>query len=393
MTTTGPRPMRRAPVWVLGALPLLLVAVLVALLLATGGPGLERNGIPVEDVAVERTVLQPGSIEVRLRNDGPDPVTVAQVIVNDAYIPGAAPLPTTLGRLDAVRLRVPYDWIEGEAYEVSVLTATGGVIAAPVAVAAETPSADAGFLGLMALVGIYVGVIPVSIGMLWLPFARRARPQVVRFLMALTVGLLVFLAADAAVEGVEVGGQGTQAFGGPALMIIGAIVAFTALSGADAWMRGRRAGSSGFRLSLLIAAGIGLHNLGEGLAIGSAYAIGELALGAFLVIGFALHNTTEGLAIIAPIARERIGVRRIGMLGLLAGAPAVLGTWLGGAATSAPLTAFLLGFGVGAIIQVCLQLLPAMRPQGQGSSAVTPLTAAGLLAGMGVMFVTGLLIG
>lgn len=381
------------PVWLLGAAPIVVMLALVIALLSSGGAGLQRNGIPLEDVAVERTILSPGLIEVRLRNDGPDRVTLAQVIVNDAYIPGARPLPVHLGRLEAVRVRIPYDWIEGEAYEISVLTSTGGVVSAPVEVAAESPSADAGFLGLMGLIGIYVGVIPVSIGMLWLPFARRADPRVLRFLMAVTVGLLLFLAADAAVEGLAVGGQGAQTFGGPTLMLLGAMVAFVALSGVDTWMRGRRSASSGFRLSLLIAMGIGLHNLGEGLAIGSAYAIGELALGAFLVIGFALHNTTEGLAIIAPIARERTSALRIASLGLIAGGPAVVGAWIGGIIFSAPLAAFLLGFGVGAILQVSVQLIPTMRPRGAAGSALTPLTATGLLTGLAVMYVTGLLIG
>ena len=69
----------------------------------------------------------------------------------------------------------------------------------------------------------------------------------------------------------------------------------------------------------MIAIGIGLHNLGEGLAIGSAYAIGELALGAFLVVGFAIHNTTEGFAIVAPLTRERPSLGRLLLLGVIAG--------------------------------------------------------------------------
>jgi len=381
------------PTWLLALIPLLLAAALTAVLLGPGGAGLDRNGIPVEDLAVERTVLRPGVIELHVRNDGPDAVTVAQVIVNDAYLPGAGPLPLRLGRLEAGRLTAPYDWIEGEAYEIGLLTSTGGVIAAPIEVAARTPSADASFLGLMGLVGIYVGVIPVSIGMLWLPFARRARTGVITFILALTVGLLAFLAADAAVEGIEIAGTGSQAFGGPALVIVGAVTAFIALSGIDAWLRGRRRGAEGYRLSALIATGIGLHNLGEGLAIGSAYAAGELALGAFLVIGFALHNTTEGLAIIAPVAREPVRWWPLVGLGLLAGAPAVLGTWIGGVAFTAPLAAFLLGFGVGAIAQVCVQLLPGLRAGSGGSRGLSPLGAGGILAGLALMYATGLIAG
>ena len=99
--------------------------------------------------------------------------------------------------------------------------------------------------------------------------------------------------------------------------------------------RGRRAPRAA-TLALLVAVGIGLHNLGEGVAIGSAYAVGALALGAFLVVGFALHNTTEGLAIVAPVA-QRAAVARRGspLLGLIAGAPAVLGAWIGAAAFNA----------------------------------------------------------
>lgn len=380
------------PTWVLGAVPLLLVVALAGALVWSGGPGLDRNGIPVEELVVERTVLRAGVIELHIRNDGPDAVTVAQVIVNDAYLPGARPLPLRLGRLEGGRVRIPYDWIEGEAYEVGLLTSTGGVVAAPIDIAAETPSASASFLAIMGLVGLYVGVIPVSIGMLWLPFARRAGSGVIRFLLAVTIGLLAFLAADAAVEGVEVAGTGSQAFGGPALVLVGAATAYIALTGVDAWLRGRRGGAEGYRLSVLVATGIGLHNLGEGLAIGSAYAIGQLALGTFLVIGFALHNTTEGLAIIAPVAKEPVSWRRLAGLGLLAGAPAILGTWIGGVAFSAPLTAFLLGFGVGAIAQVSLQLLAGLR-HGGGDRALSPLTAGGILAGLALMYATGLVVG
>ena len=173
----------------------------------------------------------------------------------------------------------------------------------------------------MALLGIYVGVIPVALGMLWLPWIRRIPPGWLRGVMALTVGLLAFLAIDATLEGFELAGEGSQAFGGAALVLIGAAVAFLALTGVSAWLDAappqapRDAGASGGHLALLVAVGIGLHNLGEGVAIGSAYSAGALALGAFLVVGFALHNTTEGLAIVAPIAHLRPTLARLALLG------------------------------------------------------------------------------
>jgi ZIP family zinc transporter len=382
---------RRPSTWLLGLGPLALIAALVVAFFAFDGPGLDRRGVPIEDVAIERTVLRPGEIRLELRNDGPDAVRIAQVIVNDAYIPSASISSPEVGRLGTSTIRIPYAWVEGQAYEIALVTSTGGTITAPIEVAAETPSGDAGFFGLMALLGLYVGVIPVTLGLLWLPWLRRVGPAAIRFLLALTVGLLLFLAVDATFEGFEVAGGGSQAFGGPALVILGAIAAFLALGAADAWVSTRRGRSEGGRLALLIALGIGLHNLGEGLAIGSAYAIGELALGAFLVVGFALHNTTEGLAIVAPLAQERPGWRRLAFLGALAGAPAVLGAWIGGLAYSAPAAAVLLGVGVGAIVQVALQILPSVR-EPKSARALTPLTAGGLAAGLAIMYATSLLV-
>ena len=132
------------------------------------------------------------------------------------------------------------------------------------------------------------------------------------------------------------------------------MVAYLLLSGVSGVAR---AGAAIGRSALLIAIGIGLHNLGEGVAIGAAYSAGALALGAFLVVGFAIHNTTEGLAIVAPLARERV-VAGAGspLLGLIAGAPAVLGAWIGAAAFNASAAAFLFGFGAGAIVQVIVTL-------------------------------------
>jgi ZIP family zinc transporter len=380
----------RRPAWLLGVVPLALIALAVGLFAALGAPGLgERRGPPVEELAIERTVLKPGVIELGLRNDGPDPVTVAQVVVNDAFAAfegGDA----AIGRLGAETLRIQHPWIEGEAYEVAVVTSTGATIAHEIPAAVETPGTDLSFFGLMALLGIYVGVIPVALGMLWLPWIRRIPPGWLRAVMALTVGLLAFLAVDATLEGLELAGEGSQAFGGAALVFIGALVAFIALTGAGAWLKNRRSGTSGGHLALLVAVGIGLHNLGEGVAIGASYATGALALGAFLVVGFALHNTTEGLAIVAPVARSRPTLGRLAVLGLIAGAPAVAGAWIGAAAFNASVAAFLFGFGAGAIVQVIVQLAPSLRDD--DGRLLHPGAAGGLLAGIAFMFATGLLV-
>jgi ZIP family zinc transporter len=385
----------RVPAWVLGLVPLLLIAAAVALFAALDGPGLgERRGPPVEELAVERTVLHPGTIELTVRNDGPDPVTIAQAQVNDAFVQFSG-AEDPIGRLDTATVRVRQPWIEGEAYEVALLTSSGATISHEIPVAVETPSGGLSFFGLMALLGFYVGVVPVAMGMLWLPWVRRIPARWLRAVMALTVGLLAFLAIDATLEGFELAGEGSQAFGGAALVLIGGAVSFLLLTGISEWLADRRhdaqaSGASGAQLALLVATGIGLHNLGEGVAIGSAYAVGALALGAFLVIGFAIHNTTEGLAIVAPVARTGPSLVRLAVLGLVAGGPVVLGAWIGAAAFNPSVAAFLFGFGAGAIAQVVVQLAPSLRDE--RGRALHPVAVVGLLTGLAVMFATGLLV-
>ncbi|HEV2874829.1 MAG TPA: ZIP family metal transporter [Thermoleophilaceae bacterium] len=398
---------RRRPPWVAGLAPLVVLAVAIGLFVALDAPGLDRIGVPEEELTVERTVLDPGTIELHLRNDGADPVRIEQAIVNDGFA-SFTQTSEEVGRLAATEVDVQYPWIEGQAYEVILLTSTGGTIDHTIDVAVETPDADLGFYGLMALIGLYVGVIPVAIGMLWLPWVRTVDARWIRFLLAFTVGLLAFLGIDALLEGTELAGTGPEALGGAALVWLGAVGAYLVLSGVDGWLRGRReeaasggtpgehgAGSAarplGVHAAFLVAIGIGLHNLGEGLAIGSAYAVGSLALGAALVVGFALHNTTEGLAIVAPVARSGTArLRTLAILGLIAGTPAVLGAWIGASAFHPSVAALLFGVGAGAIAQVIVQILPQVRER--DGRLLSPLVSAGLLTGLLVMYATGLLV-
>ncbi len=393
MATVAPRRGRSG--WLAGIVPLAVLAVAILTFALLDAPGLERNGVPAEDLVVDRAELRPGEIELRVRNDGPDAVEIKQAIVNDAFLPFDQDS-EEVGRLASTTVTVEYPWIEGQAYEVALLTATGGTVTHEVEVAAETPDADAGFFGLMALIGLYVGIIPVAIGMLWLPWLRRLDERWVRLALAVTVGLLAFLGLDALEEGREIGAEGAQAFGGAALVFVGAGAAYLALAGIDSWLRGRgervrSAGSAGATLALLIAIGVGLHNLGEGLAIGSAYAIGSLALGVSLIVGFAIHNTTEGLAIVAPASSEKIPLKRLILLGAVAGLPVIPGALLGAAAFDTSLTALLLGVGAGAIAQVIVQIAPALRDKASGA-LLNPLSVAGVLLGVAIMYVTGLLI-
>ena len=319
---------------------------------------------------------------------------MAQIFVNDAYadFTGAD---ESIDRLGSATVTIDFPWLDGQPYLVSMVTSTGVVIEHEIAAAVETPAADGSLFGLMALLGTYVGIVPVVLGMALLPAMRRLSTGWVRVLMAFTVGLLAFLAVDATLEGLDLAAGSAGAFGGAELLFLGAGISFLLLVGLDRYLSGRAeaAGSpaTGGRLALMIAIGIGLHNLGEGLAIGSAYAIGELALGAFLVVGFAIHNTTEGFAIVAPLARERrpSPARLLG-LGAIAGGPAIVGALLGATVTNDELSVFLLGIGVGAIVQVIVQIAPVMR-DGRGR-ALDAATAGAVALGAVLFYATGLLV-
>jgi hypothetical protein len=369
------------------------VAALVALFFILDGPGIGGHGDdlpPVEQIVVERTQLHRDEIELTLRNEGRDDVRIAQVNVGDYYAPFTQSR-ESIGRLQKGVVTIAYPWIEGEPLELKLITSAGGGITTAIDAAAESPPRDTGFFALMALLGLYVGVIPIALGMLWMPFVRASSAAWTRGLLAFTVGLLAFLAIDATVEGLDTGAA-SAAFEGGALVFAGALVAYVVLEGVEGYLSKRSGGSlSAAWLSLLIAIGIGLHNLGEGLAIGSAYAVGALALGSFLVVGFAIHNTTEGLAIVTPLAGGRPSLTRLAALGAIAGGPAILGAVVGSTAYQPALAALLLGVGAGAVAQVAIKLLPLLRDS--AGRTLTPLTASSLVGGIGFLYGTSLLVG
>jgi ZIP family zinc transporter len=385
----------------LALLPLVLLGVLLALIVRSGPADAVRgeNFPPVERLTFPRVTLEPGAIVASVMNDGPDAVTIAQVQVDDAFWTFTADNGVALRHLGRTTLRIPYPWVEGEAHVVRVLTSTGTAFEHQIPVAVETPTPNARFFGIFTLIGLYVGVIPVVIGLLWFPFMTRVSARGMDFLLALTVGLLVFLLVDGATEGFEAAGLLPESFQGSVLFALAAAGAYLLLEGIGAWLKAGRRGADmgdGWVLAMLIAVGIGLHNFGEGLAIGSAFALGEAALGTLLIVGFTLHNTTEGLAIVAPLARERrrVGIGRLVTLGLIGGVPTIAGAWLGGFVYSPVWSVVFLAIGVGAIAQVVGQIVRQMTREGSVARVLaTGPVLAGLFAGFAVMYVTGMLVG
>ncbi len=386
--------MRRLRQIALVLLPLAALGALVWFLQARGPLGALRTAFPpVEELTIERVELHPGEMTVYVTNGGPSAVTVAQVTVDDAYWQFEMTPGPTIGRLGHARIHLNYPWVEHETHRVKLVSSTGLTFEREIAVAVPAPIVDIGYLVKFGMLGVYVGVLPVLLGISWFPWLRRLGRGALFFLLAFTVGLLVFLGIDALHEALDLSGQVPGAFQGTGLVAIGVVLSFLAVTAFSASQM-KRAGTAeqqALTLGYLIAVGIGLHNLAEGLAIGAAYTQGELALGSFLVIGFTLHNTTEGIGIVAPLARAQPRVTQLLAMGAIAGAPTILGTWVGAFSFSPVWGTLLLAVGAGAIFQVVYEVMKLMQREPAGSLGV-PANFAGLAAGLLVMYATGLLV-
>jgi zinc transporter ZupT len=338
-------------------------------------------------------VLRPGEMVVTVTNGGPEPVTVAQVLVDDAYWQHSIVPDRTVPRLGRATITIPYPWVEGELHSIKLLTSTGAVFEHQVAVAVETPRPDARSLAAFTMLGVYVGVVPVFVGMLWFPFLGKIGRRWLHFFLSLTGGLLVFLGVEALSGALELRQRVPGAFQGTGLVtmgVVGTILALTLLVRRTVGpaVDGSRARQA---IATLIAVGIGLHNLGEGLAIGAAYALGEVALGAFLILGFLLHNTTEGLGIAAPLAADRPPMSRFVALGAIAGLPTIPGAWIGGFVYSPVFATLFLAVGAGSIFQVVYELARMVARQA-GDEMATATNLAGFCCGLLIMYVTGLFV-
>ena len=240
---------------------------------------------------------------MKVRAGGSEPITIAQVQVDEAYWSFTQDPPGALDHLSSAWLHIPYPWVLGEKHEIKVLTKTGTTFKKDIDVAVATPQAACRAAG------------PAGVAR----DVRRHRARRHRHAVLSgdarhgsrgaqlcprpdRSGCCVFLLADS-LEGRRSSSPSRRRPPSRASSwwSIAAALAFLVLFGV-----GRRHGTpTGLALATYIALGIGLHNLGEGLAIGAAFAAGVAGLGVFLVLGFTLHNVTEGIGIVAPLADSR----------------------------------------------------------------------------------------
>ena len=478
---------------VLAITPLIILAAMIYFLSSPYGQNLINTGVPLPEVSIEKVEFHENQVVAFIRNTGPEQVTISQADINDRIQSAAIEPSQVLPRLSEAKVIIPFFWNTAEPYEVGITTSDGTRFSKIIEAAAPAPVPNINQFSVFAMLGIFVGVIPVLIGLVWYPFLRKITRNQYNFFLSLTAGLLVFLGIDAFLESNEIAANNLAAtFNGQLLIIVTIIATFLGLFYLSEYFTKRAESKISneyeeeesrhlssqnqplkssekptaktrlssisltnplsndtieltqreherkkkeeqltrlidkreiirpLTLSLMVAIGIGLHNFGEGLAIGAAVLLGEIALSTFLIIGFTIHNTTEGLAIVAPLAKTgRLMIRRLILMGLIAGVPTIIGTWIGGFVYSPLASIIFLSVGAGAIFQVVYALAVFMsrslrqtsktnnveskkfgdKPVRSGTELLTsreksPSAAiiAGFIMGLLIMYITGLLV-
>lgn len=420
-----------------GIVPFVVLGMMIIFLITYPGILFQSSIGPLPELSVEKVEFSEGRITAFVRNTGPSDLTIALADINDRIHPAAVEPGLTLSRFGEAKVIIPFNWNVAEPYEIGITTDDGTRFSKTVDAAAPAPRPTAEQASTFALIGTYVGVIPVMMGLLWYPFIKRLSENKYNFFLSLTAGLLVFLGIDALLESNEIAVDTlAPAYNGQILIIMVAIISLLSLlyvshklvqrassrypqdksvtthvepteSTESEPKLGQQIAGASFSpkssqqqlllrplaISMMISIGIGLHNFGEGLAIGAAVLLGEVALSTFLILGFTLHNTTEGLAIVAPMAKHRrVPVTKLIIMGLIAGVPTIMGAWIGGFLYSPIATVIFLSIGAGAIFQV-VYTIGSWMYQTSGTRGLNNLSIiAGFTVGMLIMYLTGLLI-
>ena len=382
------------PVLAISAIaPIVLLAIMIAFLLGPASSFLQF-GVVLPEVSIEKIEFIGNEIQATVRNTGPMDVDVVLADVNDRIQPAAIEPDTSLKRFETALVRIPFDWNEGQPYEIGVTTNDGTRFAKGVDAAFPALEPNVDLFVFLGMIGFLIGVVPIMIGLLWYPFIKKLGKNTFNFFLAFTMGLLIFLGIDAMLEAAEISENHLSSiFNGELLIATVVILSFLALYGVGKQLTKKTEFSKlsqGLAISLMIAIGIGFHNLGEGLAVGAAIALGEVALSTFLIIGFATHNTTEGLAIAAPLTKSKAKIMKMIGLGLIAGVPAIFGCWIGGFSFSPFFTLVFLAIGAGAIFQVVLSIFQYMKEKSDLLSNTSLF--AGISVGLIVMYLTSVII-
>lgn len=377
-----------------GVIPFVFVILMIAYIFGPGS-GLLGLGVSLPELSIEKVDFKKSEIHVIVRNTGHFPVEIIMADVNDRIHPAAIEPDRFLNRYETALVRIPFEWNEAEPYTIGLTTDDGTRFERHIDAAAPALNLNFEFATFFAIIGTYVGIIPVMIGLLWLPFIKKISKSKYHFFLALTAGLLFFLGIDSIEEAFDVALENLNgSFNTSLLIATTTVLSFLGLYYTSEKLTGKADSlkiSKPVAIGLMIAIGIGLHNFGEGLAIGAAVGMGSIAFSTFLIVGFALHNTTEGLAIAAPMSRGKLMISKLIILGLIAGTPAIFGAWIGGFAYSPFSSVIFLSIGAGAIFQVIVIILKWIREEGDKNLSSAALVS-GFAVGMLVMYLTSILV-
>ena len=376
-----------------GIIPFIFIILMMAYIFGPGSDLLDF-GVALPEITIEKVDFLDSEIQDTVRNTGPIPVVV-MADVNDRIQPAAVEPDRFLERFETTLVRIPFEWNVAEPYTIGITIEDGTRFEKEIEAAAPALELTFDLAVFFAIIGTYVGIIPVMIGLLWLPFIKKISKQKYHFFLALTAGLLLFLAIDSIEEAVDISDTSlSDSFNGILLVSTVVVLSFLGL-----YYSGNKliklADSSKFTkpvaIALMISIGIGLHNFGEGLAIGAAVGIGSVAFSTFLIVGFALHNTTEGLAIAAPMSRGKLMIGKLMAMGLIAGSPAIFCAWIGGFVYSPFTSVIFLGIGAGAIFQVIVVIIKWVQEESDKNLSSFALVS-GFATGMLVMYLTSILV-
>ncbi len=372
-------------------IPLVLLLMVLGWVLKNGA-GVEREpAAPIEVLNVEQIKIKPNGFELDVNNTGPEALTISQVIVDDSVWNFSMTPDSILNRFEDGKITINYPWVKGDPHTILLISENGIITEAVIDAASLTPEFSWDNVLNYGFIGFYVGIVPITLGLLWYPFMKRLKRSWVNAILALTVGLLLFLFFGTLFDGFEIGADVPSVFQGNMVVIISTVLTCLLLIGFDQYQQQRqKSKGTPIGIALLMATGIGLHNFGEGLAIGSSFALGEAALGTFLIIGFTLHNITEGIGIAAPLLKTNPKISQFVLLGTIAGAPAILGTWFGGFVFSPIWGAVFLGIGAGAILQVIFVISKMLIEDHKKNNepAVSWMNFAGFTIGILIMYFT-----
>ncbi len=377
-----------------GLIPFAFVVLMIIYIFGPGSDLLDL-GVPLPEVTIEIVEFVDSEIQATVRNTGPIPVEIVMADVNDRIQPAAIEPDRFLERYETALVRIPFEWNEAEPYIIGITIEDGTRFEKEVEAAAPRLEPSSELIGFFAIIGTYVGIIPVMIGLMWFPFIKRLSKNKYHFFLALTAGLLLFLGIDSIEEALEVSEENLAgSFNGALLVSTVVILSFLGLyySGEKLVQRAKDSPyAKPVAIALMISIGIGLHNFGEGLAIGAAVGLGQVALSTFLIVGFALHNTTEGIAIASPMARGKPMIGKLAAMGMIAGAPAIFGAWLGGFMYSPFSAIVFLSVGAGAIFQVILTIMKWLQQENENRLSSASIVS-GIAAGMLVMYLTSIFV-